>query len=381
MSASVREFSSFALLFALIFSVSLIQAQENTPPEAMVSTADTFEKPYKLAAYPSLIYTPETSFDMGVTLVLLWHAKLNGGISRLNEIIVFPFYTLKKQYGISTRHVVVTKEEKWFFSGRNRFQHFPLLYYGPGRRSDPSRASILTADYLISQNRFLKRIAPNTFAGLQTNVQWLSNVTMESVNNGPVMPMPAGGEGNLTVGLGLAAVYDSRTNILNEREGKLLELGFHSYRPAWGSEYRFSTLSWDMRQYLEGFKPNQVFAWQLFGQLTQGTPPFNQLAAVGGESLLRGYYFGRFRDRQFVAAQAEMRWLPFSFSKRVGATAFFSTGLISDKVSQLISDRPVTAGGVGLRYLLFPKKDIYARLDLGVTPEGTGFYIYLGEAF
>jgi hypothetical protein len=38
-------------------------------------------------------------------------------------------------------------------------------------------------------------------------------------------------------------------------------------------------------------------------------------------------------------------------------------------------------GGVGLRYFLFPKKDIFLRLDVGVTPGGIGFYIFTGEAF
>jgi hypothetical protein len=39
------------------------------------------------------------------------------------------------------------------------------------------------------------------------------------------------------------------------------------------------------------------------------------------------------------------------------------------------------AGGAGIRYLLFPKKDIFLRLDVGFTKDGPGFYLYTGEAF
>jgi hypothetical protein len=39
------------------------------------------------------------------------------------------------------------------------------------------------------------------------------------------------------------------------------------------------------------------------------------------------------------------------------------------------------ASGGGLRFLLFPKKDIFSRLDFAVTREGTGIYIFIGEAF
>jgi hypothetical protein len=30
---------------------------------------------------------------------------------------------------------------------------------------------------------------------------------------------------------------------------------------------------------------------------------------------------------------------------------------------------------------VFPKKDIYSRLDLAFTKEGRGIYIFIGEAF
>ena len=38
-------------------------------------------------------------------------------------------------------------------------------------------------------------------------------------------------------------------------------------------------------------------------------------------------------------------------------------------------------GGAGLRVLLFPEKDIYTRIDVAFTQEGSGVYIFIGEAF
>ena len=38
-------------------------------------------------------------------------------------------------------------------------------------------------------------------------------------------------------------------------------------------------------------------------------------------------------------------------------------------------------GGVGVRYLVFPKKDIFLRFDVGFTREGANFYVFSGEAF
>ena len=38
-------------------------------------------------------------------------------------------------------------------------------------------------------------------------------------------------------------------------------------------------------------------------------------------------------------------------------------------------------GGAGIRYLIFPDKDIYTRIDLSYTREGSGVYFFIGEAF
>jgi hypothetical protein len=99
---------------------------------------------------------------------------------------------------------------------------------------------------------------------------------------------------------------------------------------------------------------------------------------MGGEMMMRGMYLGKYRDKQYLAAQAEYRFLPFGFSKRLGGAVFAGVGSIS---STLPTANYKLTGGVGLRYLLFPKKDIFTRLDVGFEKYGYGIYFYIGEAF
>ncbi len=121
---------------------------------------------------------------------------------------------------------------------------------------------------------------------------------------------------------------------------------------------------------------------QLLGQFNIGAAPFNQLAMLGGESIMRGYYLGRYRDNnQLAFRQGRMLPLPLSFTKRFGATVFAGTGTVFNHINSLDASNFVWSAGAGLRYLLFPKKDIYTRLDLAFTREGTGVYIFIGEAF
>jgi hypothetical protein len=96
---------------------------------------------------------------------------------------------------------------------------------------------------------------------------------------------------------------------------------------------------------------------------------------------MRGYYLGRFRDRNLLAAQIEYRMLPVSFAKRWGATVFASTGLVYNQLQHIERDHFLVAGGAGIRFLLFPKKDVWIRADFALTNEGHGIYIFVGEAF
>ncbi|HTF82211.1 MAG TPA: hypothetical protein VL947_10810, partial [Cytophagales bacterium] len=126
-----------------------------------------------------------------------------------------------------------------------------------------------------------------------------------------------------------------------------------------------------------------VLAAQVLGQFNFGSTPFNQLALLGGESIMRGYYLGRYRDRNQVAAQLEYRFLPipFNFTKRWGAAVFGGTGAVFGNIDTFSFNNFVWAGGAGIRFLLFPRKDIYTRFDVAATSEGPGFYIFIGESF
>jgi outer membrane protein assembly factor BamA len=122
-----------------------------------------------------------------------------------------------------------------------------------------------------------------------------------------------------------------------------------------GSKYNFTAINADFR----GYRPiskRDVLALHLTGNFSTGNVPFNQLALMGGEIMMRGYYYGRYRDKNMVAGQAEYRILPFSFSKRIGAVVFAGTAVVAPSIGSLRFDNLKIAAGAGLRYLLFLKK-------------------------
>jgi hypothetical protein len=73
--------------------------------------------------------------------------------------------------------------------------------------------------------------------------------------------------------------------------------------------------------------------------------------------------------------------IPLGFTNRIGAAVFGSVATVSERVGDLNLNNLIWSGGVGLRVLLFKKKDIYTRLDYAFNAEKSGFYIMIGEAF
>ncbi|MEO1450485.1 MAG: BamA/TamA family outer membrane protein [Bacteroidota bacterium] len=335
------------------------------------------EKP-RFLVYPTLGYAPETRFEFGASALALFYAKQDHIRNRLSEVNVFTFITLERQYGIWLDHAIYGDRDAWFFLGKIRLQRFPLLYYGIGPRTDGENPNLIDANYLLLRERVLRKVRKNLFAGLEVDLQRLGQPQFEPE---PIVP-PPGAAGSTNVGLGLGLVYDDRHNVLNVRHGHFAEIAYLRYAPAWGSDFDFSTFTFEGRWFQPmNHDESQVLAAQVFGAFSGGSPPFNQLALLGGEQLMRGYYLGRYRDRQYMAAQVEYRFLPFPFSKRLGGAAFLAVGGVAPSIQDFAITNFQPTGGVGIRYLIFPSKDIFVRFDVGFTREGPGFYFFTGESF
>ena len=332
----------------------------------------------RILFYPTIGFSPETRWEFGASGLVVFHYN-NDTTLRLSEISAFGFYTEMKQLGLWMDHAIYGKNNNILALGKIRLQNYPLKYYGIGNNSHKQPLAVVPAHYYSIRERLVYRLGGNLFTGLELDYQHLTNAQFlweESIAaQNPTLPVGANGSRNLGVGMGL--LWDSRHNILNVREGFLAEVAFLHYGNYFNESFPMNTLFLDGR-YFHAVKKNQVLALQVLGQFSSGEVPFNQLSLMGGEMMMRGMYLGKYRDKQYLAAQAEYRFLPFGFSKRLGGAIFAGVGSVSSTVPT--ANYKLT-GGAGLRYLLFPKKDIFTRLDVGFEKHGYGIYFYIGEAF
>ena len=332
----------------------------------------------KFMTYPTLAYSPETRWEIGFSSLYIYSAKRDL-LNRLSEVKAFTFYTLENQYGIWLDHMLYTDKNTWFFLGRARYQSFPLLYFGIGPDSQSERISLIDGNYSLFRERFLRAVIPSLYVGLELDYQRLSSVKYKDVTPNHQQPS-VGANGSTNLGLGLGILYDNIHNALNPRKGIYSEWAVLNYNGDFGSDFNFTSYIIDNRFYVP-VKKNTVLAAQLYGQFTLGNAPFNMLSLMGGESLMRGYYLGRYRDKNLIAGQLEYRILPFNFSKRWGASAFMAAGQVYDENETFQFKNLLPTGGLGLRFLVFPEKDIYTRVDVAFTEEGRGIYFFIGEAF
>lgn len=170
-------------------------------------------------------------------------------------------------------------------------------------------------------------------------------------------------------GLGLLVNYDTRDNIFQPTGGSLHQAIFMSFPPLLGSQYKFNQYQLDFRRYVE-VNNGRILALQAWYSFTSGSPPFQYYAMIGGSDVMRGYFEGRYRDRNAMAYQAEYR---IPLHRKLGIVLFGSAGQVGDKISSYAFNRFRYGGGLGFRYQL-TEEGVNIRLDIAYGDQAAWYF-------
>lgn len=100
------------------------------------------------------------------------------------------------------------------------------------------------------------------------------------------------------------------------------------------------------------------------------------LPLLGGESIMRGYYQGRYRGAVFGAMQAEYRLTLWNW---LGAAFFGGAGRVTANSNEKNILHPTYGGGLRIR--IDKKENVNLRFDYAKGDYSDGFYVSFGEAF
>ena len=345
---------------------------------------------------PIAFYQQETGFAAGAAILPVWRFGTDTTVRKSNARLI-AWYSQEKQSTIQLTHTIFTPGENYFFSGELSRYDQKLFYYGIGNDNSRNAESELKYKLFIFDERALKRIAPNLFAGLRyrftntTDIEPEGNADNGAVNSFLTDPRLDSRERNDTrvSGLGPALLYDGRDNVLATYRGAFVDAHVLFNGGGLGSDYKFTRYQLDARY----FQPltssnNTILALQYLTQLHTGDVPFRELGGLGANlggalynnaGLMRGLYETRFRDRQMMTFQAEIRQKLFW---RIDGVVFGAVGQVGYKVNDYTFDQTRLAGGGGFRFRFNRRDRLNIRLDYaGGTDTPPSIYFAVGEAF
>ncbi len=364
------------ILTATILSAVVLPAKE-APPRIKKEKAQLEKESQKnrFMATPFLFYTTETTLGAGAAASYIFQLGPSQS-THPSSITPFAIYTLKQQFRCLLGSNFYFKDNRFHLVSELRFEKYPSKFFGIGNENHHQEGEDYTPENLNFVARFSRQIKRQFEIGLIYHFyHW--NLTDVSEQGKLSSEDIAGRNGGTVSGLGVAASLDSRDHIFFPSRGYLIEIQAQTYAPFMGSSFTYQSFSLNIRRYFKVFN-HHVVALQSLVKAQSGVVPFCQLAQMGGEFYLRGYYEGRYRDKNLLLFQGEYR-LPLFW--RIGMVGFLGLGNVANRLDRLSLQQMNLAWGFGLRYLLDKKGKIQLRVDLGFGHDSTGFYISFYEAF
>ncbi len=362
-------------------------AQGQADPNPAEKTDTTAREPNKFIVLPVAFYTPETSLSFGAVGVYTFRFRQEADSTFPSQVQPAAAYTLLNQVLLYAPFRLYWQQERYLAYGELGYYRYNYLFFGVGNDQDPDFEELYGVDFPRIQVNLLRLLTPlgrrrpdgrreMLYGGLR---YWYENYQMTEFDaEGQLVTGEVpGGAGGTTSALGLIFNYDTRDKIFFPRKGSFVEGFVETYRAGLGSDFRYDRLSLDASRYLTN-RFGHVLAVNLYGVLTWGDPPFNQMALLGGPRKMRGFYLGRFRENHLLLAQTEYRARVY---KRFGAVAFANYGGVAPTLGDFQLDQMRFTAGAGLRFVLDVPRELNLRLDYGYGRFGSNFYVTIGEAF
>ncbi len=341
------------------------------------ATNQKMEKLFKIIPVPLYSYSTEAGHTFGLAkfnLIDLSKLDTMSAASRISEVLTF---STEGRINFSVATDLNWHNGRYMVIGYINYKKQPEYMLGIGNDVSIDDVEKVSTTRFKFVNYFMVQVVKNLYIGLGVDLTNYTNIETDSTSF-LIEDNVSGLDGGTSTGLGFAAIYDSRDNRYNAYKGAMIALKTMTF-PSWmGNPYLYSSYTLDARKY---FNPwlKHVIAIQATTELRTGDVPFYELAMMGGEDKMRGYYKGALRDKVLVDGQLEYRMPVW---KMLGLTTWVGTGRVANSYSDLSFDGFWLSYGLGLRIRVDTKHNTNLRLDWGFGPDGVnGFYINFAEAF
>jgi outer membrane protein assembly factor BamA len=371
----------FFLICCLVTINLSVQAQKDTltslPIQKMPLPIKSPAKIRHVLILPIIARSIETGWSFGLANASTFHFRLLDTTTRTSNVQALGLYTTRGQLVLALNGSIYFPGERFILNQQLSYSSFPDKFWGLGKVApDSNEENYKFKQYYVYLHP-QRKLGKALYLGLMYQFQRVFNTQYDS-GGLFVKENVYGRDGYHISGLGLSFTYDTRNNAFSPNKGGMMQFYFDYFGNVFGSDYQYTNFVIDLRRFIR-VQGQQVLALQAYGYFDAGDVPLRSLASLGGSSMMRGYYAGRYRDKNMAVLQAEYRIPLFG---RFGVVGFGDMGNVGPELKDLNFEHLKYSWGGGARIALNKAEKLNLRLDYGLNKHGTGgFYLQLAEAF
>ncbi|MEW5558798.1 BamA/TamA family outer membrane protein [Enterobacter asburiae] len=325
---------------------------------------------------PGPFYTPELGPGIGAAVVGMYRPDPQDCISQNSTLTMSGYISAPGAFGINFTNYAFFADDRWRFFLDGAIGNTPTWFWGQGFRAgdrDGDKQKY-TSQRAMLNPMIYRQLSRHVYAGLGWSLDAQHAANVDSNDPRQIEGTPTGTSSFIS-GISMALSWDSRDFVPNPRSGQSMDLRYTRYTPATGSDVRFDDYKAHYSHYYS-IGSKDVLAWEIDGHFTQGNVPWNNLPLLGNSQRMRGYYEGRYRDKNTFSGQLELR---HKLSWRHGVVGWIGGGTMAPTFHGLNNGRWLPTAGAGYRFEFKPRMNV--RLDYGIGKGSSGFYFQAGEAF
>lgn len=324
---------------------------------------------------PGPNYSATTGLGLGLLGTATYSADHTDPTLPRSNASVYSNMTTAGFFMVGLRGNHIFPHESFQLDYKVNLSTFSTSYWGMGyaNADNDDNETDYRRNRINAMARFMVKLAPNTYIGPFVNYR----ITQASDVNEDFSYLWQGQDKTIhTYTAGLSFTYDSRDFMLNASKGVFVQIDQTFTPRCFGNgKYNFSTTEATFATYGKLWK-GAILAGELHGQFNYGHIPWSQLATVGSNDRMRGYYEGRYNDKNVIEGQVELRQ---HIKGRNGVVAWVALANAFPDFKNIAWRYTLPNAGVGYRWEF--KKRINIRVDYGFTRNGGGFIFNINEAF
>lgn len=323
---------------------------------------------------PGPFYTPELRLGLGTAVAGIYRMDPKDKKTQNSSISFTGFVSTSGALGLGLHNYTFFTDDRWRLFVDGGIAKVPTKFWGVGYDAAQGSSQEYDNNSIQVHPQLLRQLAPNLYLGVGWDFSSM-NANVDERQPGDKFSQYASDTNPLSSGATVSLNYDSRDTITRPQKGQFISVEYSYFDPSLGSDTHFTATKLQYNYY-HPIDDKRVLAFDLWGRFTQGDVPWDRLSLAGDDSRLRGYYQGRYRDKDVVSGQIEYRQ---KLNWRHGYVLWAGAGALGSSPGDLGSHPLLPTVGAGYRFEVKPAMNI--RLDLGFGRESAGFYFQVAEAF